>query len=143
MLIIYFSVVRNLGSFGAEVLRWWDVLFCIPNNMSDWFSHWGKICPNTNAEKGWKILFYVVIWSTFWTTPPAGSINVDRSAIGKTRSGRCHVGGVIRNLEGYVLGLFYKHIGTSDSNFAEFCAIREALTILAPSELKETYWLII
>ncbi|EOX94670.1 Uncharacterized protein TCM_004284 [Theobroma cacao] len=58
-----------------------------------------------------------------WTRPPLGSfkLNVDGSTFGKL--GPIGIGGVIRDHDSFIKGVFSFPIGIEDSNFVEFFAI--------------------
>ncbi|EOY22726.1 Uncharacterized protein TCM_014810 [Theobroma cacao] len=68
-----------------------------------------------------------------WRRPPPGSfkLNIDGSALGKP--GPAGIRGAIRDHEGFIKGVFSTPIGTEDSNYAEFLAIKEGLSLFFSS----------
>ena len=72
-----------------------------------------------------------------WISPSSGVLkfNVDCSAIGKL--GPTGIGGVLRDCNAKVKGLFSVKIGVADSNYAELRAVLEALVVYdAQSEIR-------
>ena len=78
-----------------------------------------------------------------WSAPSLGvyKFNVDGSVIGKPGPGG--VGGVLRDWNGKVKGMFSTSIGVVDSNFAELYAILQALEMIATCDELRTTSLII
>ncbi|XVF78900.1 hypothetical protein PTKIN_Ptkin14bG0175000 [Pterospermum kingtungense] len=78
-----------------------------------------------------------------WEKPTADILkfNVDGSSLGKP--GPAGIGGVLRKQFGFVLIKFSKSLGVTDSNEAEYFAIREALILFLTSKLMCDHSLVI
>ena len=81
--------------------------------------------------------------SATWICPPLGlmRLNVDGSAMGKP--GAAALGGVLCDHVGAFKGVFSKSIGIEDSNFVEFMAIKEGLSLFSSSTWAQSHNLII
>ncbi|EOY25663.1 Uncharacterized protein TCM_027046 [Theobroma cacao] len=64
---------------------------------------------------------------TSWSPPPTGEFKFNVDDLAKGKSGPAGCGGVLRDSEGYVVGLFFCPLGLHDSNFAKLMAILKAL----------------
>ncbi|XWS28240.1 hypothetical protein CRYUN_Cryun25bG0049600 [Craigia yunnanensis] len=127
-------IARNDSVFNGKEWREEEVVFLCKLSVFYWINAMEK--GEGIGEVGW--------WSRPWTRekfskklshrykiewvcPQANILkfNVDGAVSGKTRNASC--GGVLRDSNGLVWGVFYGPLGVVDSNIAEMLAIKIAL----------------
>ena len=50
-------------SFWVDCLSWWEVAWCCPRNVMDFYQAWNGVNLLGLEKKFWKTLFFSVVWS--------------------------------------------------------------------------------